>query len=541
MGVQGVNKTSYQFNGIQDNITVPHSNQFNFHAMSISSWIQPYNDEETGYAGEIKHILSEKSESKLFEPDVVHVKDHTYVLAYRDNEYKGYVDMVRIDKSGENFEIIQPGNFICDNVLWPDIIQVNGEIMAIVWGSTSGSNLFVTTIRINAVDGSVEVIQEESLHFGWSFGYKPCIKTLKSTSNYKLFAISGGGGIDQGGGVALLRINNDGSFNSPSVSFPFNMMECSAADIIFIYGGCFAVVYSGLQEEYIAVIQPFRFDDDFLMSLLPFIFSIPHVSEPSIVKSQTENRYVISFSNNAYGGFLTAFTMNQYGHFPPQQNPPSLFSVGYPSLCSIIKYLGNSIYTIAYSSGCEYFKSSVLTVKLQDTNIAHAKIIDHYYFEYPVAYCDIVEIQESDVLRFAIIGGSVDKCEPYEGFFTSVLIFNTTKTKGFFIKQDAYELRMTDSKVFVFLNGQELLSGPLKRNLWNFVTFTYKFDKADIESCNIFLYVDGELVDSGLYNQIINNNNELVLGGFRGLLDEVILFRDSLSSQQVRQLYQKYI
>jgi hypothetical protein len=540
LGIEGVNNTAFEFNNPSDIITVAHSNNFNFHAMSISSWIKPYSDEETGYAGEIKPIIAKSFEPVFYEPDIVHVKDDIYAIAYRDSESNGYVSVARLDKLGNSFEILSVDNHIYDKVVEPDIIQIRGEIFAIVWGDPTGSKLYVTTIRVTT-DGSVHKIKAESIHFGWSFGRKPSIRAVKSESAYQLFAISSGGGIDQGGGVTLVKIYNNGLFDSPTVSSHFNMQDCSATDIIFINRGYFAVVYSGTTLGSIAVIQTFRFDDGFLSHLASFSFSIPYVSQPCIIKSPTENRYVISFSNTLGGSFLTSVSIDQGGLFPPQHNPPALFAVGHPSVSSVIKYLGNSIYAIAYSGGCDLPKSLLITVEFDDTAITNAKIIDYYHFEYAAAVCDIVAIQESDDLHFAIIGGTVGDCEIYESFFTSVLVYNEYKTKGFFIKEDAYELRMTDSKVIVFLNGQELLSGSLRTGSWNFVTFTYKFSKAPLESYNIFLYVDGTVVDSGMYNQEINNNNELVMGGFVGVLDEVILYRDSLSSQQVHQLYQKYV
>ena len=82
--------------------------------------------------------------------------------------------------------------------------------------------------------------------------------------------------------------------------------------------------------------------------------------------------------------------------------------------------------------------------------------------------------------------------------------------------------------------GVQLYSGPISSDTWHHIVCL--FDGADV-----FLYVNGELKDTGSQASILADSRNLWMGAlnydFNGTLDDVMVFNKALSLEEVRKLY----
>jgi hypothetical protein len=75
--------------------------------------------------------------------------------------------------------------------------------------------------------------------------------------------------------------------------------------------------------------------------------------------------------------------------------------------------------------------------------------------------------------------------------------------------------------VFAYINGDEILSADITPGGWNSIALTYD---STVPTNNIKLYVDGVKTQKDFQQIITTNENALIIGGLKSIIDEVIIY-----------------
>ena len=107
----------------------------------------------------------------------------------------------------------------------------------------------------------------------------------------------------------------------------------------------------------------------------------------------------------------------------------------------------------------------------------------------------------------------------------TIEIKTTPTIRNVVYKQNAYGLRANSTTIFGYINSK-IISAPLSSG-FNYVTLTYN---RSLSSNQMKLYVDGVLQTEVTESSLINNNgNNLIMGEYNCVLDEVTIWNVAIN------------
>lgn len=541
-----------EFDGAGDYVEVGSSDSLNLISkISIEAWVKPVADSSVGFTGEIKEVRESNILDFFYEPDIIHIADEDYVIAYRNKFYDGFLKKVAIKADGQIGGEIKTYKFtkLMDDVVEPDIIKFNDNIYVVVWGTPDGDKVIVATVDINAGMG-----MKTSKVFSSEYcGIEPNIIHIGGTTEQKIYAISCGGDIDRGGQLMTIAIKKDLSITKKAERL-FEEELCTGTDIIQIKEDIYAVVYGGgsniesafpsheqVDDEKVAkaYLKTFKIDESgSIENLDSKSFSLSYLAEPDIIHVKgSANHYAIVYGGQVGGtGFIKTISIDIDGTIQGQIIGYYPFDDNCVEPC--IVNVEKTIYAIAYGKGCNYNKGFVKTIEIH-SNGNVGEILDTESFDKKQVFTgNIIPIGKGNDNRFVIVYGWGD-CTPgnpdYKGFISTIRIHMTNNRKIVIAKGGAYELKATDSSIFAYMNGNQLLSADMTTGAWNFIVLTY--DSA-ASTNNIKLYVKGIVQGQKVYSQnIIANANDLIIGGLKSTIDEVVIYNRVLSQSEITTHY----
>lgn len=174
-----------------------------------------------------------------YTPDIIHVSDDTYAIAYRGSGGDGYIRTLSITSSGQisshTIDSLEFDNKNCD---YPNIINVSGNTYAVAYQG-NGNGGYIRTVRIDA-DGDIGGVIDT-----WEFdnrnGQEPVIIGVSGD----IFAIVyRGQGND--GWVLTAAIAANGSITDDEIdTLEYDNSSGLTPAIIHVSGGIFAIAYQG--------------------------------------------------------------------------------------------------------------------------------------------------------------------------------------------------------------------------------------------------------------------------------------------------------
>lgn len=195
--------------------------------------------------GQILPIAMASATKKFYDPyahypDIFHCTGDVYAIAFQGKNLDGYLRTVKIANDGtvttSGMDILEFEYYYC---VWPEIINVTGNIYAIAYTASSNDG-FVKTVKIDS-NGTIVGGVIESLEFDNYHGYRPDIIHIKD----RVFAIAYSR-YYQDGYLRTLRIGENGEItNSVDSNYRFDssVYYWAKCRIIHINGSIFAIAY----------------------------------------------------------------------------------------------------------------------------------------------------------------------------------------------------------------------------------------------------------------------------------------------------------
>ncbi len=174
------------------------------------------------------------------EPELIHISDEVYAIAYRGPGNDGWLKTVRIGADGQiDDSPIDSLEFDTTYGLFPQIVHVTSDIYAIAY-TGPGNDGWLKTVQI-AADGQIGNTVVDQLEFETNYCYVPDIAQI--ATDYYVVAYRGPG---NDGWMRTVQIAADGQIgNTVTDSHEFEGSYGLDPDIFNVSGDVFAFVYTG--------------------------------------------------------------------------------------------------------------------------------------------------------------------------------------------------------------------------------------------------------------------------------------------------------
>lgn len=577
-----INGSALKFEGTGDYVEVTDHDSLDLtEKISIKGWLKSIEIDEA-YPGRINEIERyDYSIVDIVEPDIIHVYDKIYAVAFRsevDDREGAYVLTSSISDEGI---IIEVPNFMLQieglsYFLEPDIYyigedSVNPEyrIFAIAYGgnpSEPDATGSLATVKIHIDGEDIQVIDNAT--FSKYYGREPRIIRVADVLDPDIYAISFGGSSSdeyETGFLITVSIDNGGKITKTPKekvevinTFNFPQNYTLETDIIHVDGNYYAIAYgegAGVTEQpmgHIITVTIDTFGTIDLIDQFGFTSDPRYGLEPCITRVGN-NHFAVSYGGDERQSSLRTIKIDTNGiigeesdALGPGGTPKSfkdqfIFDTLYTYETDITN-VNEDIYLIAYTSieglsGTSPKISHLTTISIDDSGVIGNSIINRTQFleNYGIEP-SIVELSGPEVgasKYFAITyGGYREKW----GFLATVGINLTGNVCDVIDKNDAYKIRIMGTEITAIINTQETL--PLSGSItsgWNFIVLTYD---STAFSNQMKLYINGSLVANGdLSGGINTNSDDLELGKFNGILDEVAIYSRILSEDEIWDYY----
>jgi hypothetical protein len=194
--------------------------------------------------GQISFITGDSSlefdTTNCYEPDIIHINENVYAIAYKGPGSDGLLITVEITDSGQITEpIIDTLEFDTAGCSNPDIIPVNGDVYAIAY-TDSDYDGFLKTVRI-ADDGQITDSVIDTLEFDTASCLTPDIIHINGSVYAIAYRDLYGNGF-----LITLRIGHNGNITeTKDDELRFETYYCNDPRIIHIHENVYAIAYTG--------------------------------------------------------------------------------------------------------------------------------------------------------------------------------------------------------------------------------------------------------------------------------------------------------
>ena len=387
--VSGINSTGLSFDGIDDYVNVPDSNSLDVSKdITIEAWFNNLAHSEGKY-GEIEGQIdnSQLGFSNCYEPDFIKVSDNVYAIACRDYYENGFVVTVGIADNGlinrTNIDILE---FETTKCLEPDIIHIKDNYYAIAYRGPNDDG-WIKTVNISS-NGEIVDNFVDKLEFNNALGVDPSIVHVNDT----FYAVAYRGP-ENDGHLTTVNIADDGNTIGIIETVKFDIKEqfnCEEFKIIHIDGSIFAIAYRNPDED--GEIRTVKIEDGDIIGqsysypeegyyVNNYVFDGFDGWTPDIIHLH-DDVYAVAyggFEKPDTDGYLTTLTIDNSGVIA--------FVDSYEFNTQFSKYLKiipvkNTIYAIAYSGVNHNTNHGYLnTVEILDDGTIIKNVISSYTFD----------------------------------------------------------------------------------------------------------------------------------------------------------------
>ena len=465
-----------------------------------------------------------KSRYTLFifiEPDIIHVNGEIYAVACRGLESDGYIRTFQISDSGIiNDNVIDCLEFDYYDGYQPKIIHISNNIYAIVYRGTSNHG-FVKTVQIENTGEIVGV--KDTLEYDASAGYDPDI--IHVGADYYAIAYRGSG---NDGFVTTVQILPSGDIdNCVKDTLEFDTSYCFEPDMIHINGAIFAIAYRGPGDDgFIKTLQIFSNGDIQNTPIDSYEYNPSCGWTPDIINIY-DTVYAIAFSYLTNGGYISTIEIADNGIITKSVIDSFRFDNNVPSgdlhcYNPHIIHIDGRVYAIAYrGQNNGYVKTLRIGITGDITNANDDYISGSAGWDLQIIHLD---------------GGNY--AVPYRGstynaYISTIEIKLAPVIRNVVYKSSAYGLKANSTTIFGHINGK-IISAPLSAG-FNHVVLTYN---RSLSSNQMKLFVNGVLKTEDTYSSLINsNNNDLIMGQYNCVLDEVTIWNVPLDDATILEIY----
>ncbi|MBN1280253.1 MAG: type IV pilin [Candidatus Thermoplasmatota archaeon] len=501
-----------------------------------------------------------------YDPDMVHVANDIYAIAYSDLDYHGVLRTIKINSNGVIDETVNSYKFE-DEYNWygTKILPVAGDYFAVFYRGPSGK-LNICTLQISNDGQTITFVDAASFTSLSIYVHSDVIEVTESISNKKTYAVVyTTSSIMKIATISIDETNGDIDRN-PIDTESFTMVdECYYPSITQVYSttdpsitqNIYALAFNmkvsgkyyghvktveitdeGLINDIVDPNSQFRFQehDTYANSYYPAILSA--TNGYCILASNIREKPGTSY---LYNGTIHTIHIDQDGLIQQQVIDElykgSDFQFVYPQLI----HIKDEVYAaVTYPKYLYLFKVGTENGDLSDDYVKKLEI--HATAVNPATMLQTTQNPDLyAILHRAGNGGD-------DAYVTTVEITTsyTTTTKAIVAKHDTssslgFGLYIDNTNIYVKINGLTFTQPftPAEPDKWNYIVLTY--DK-DANSDNINLYINGEVKLSEDYDAGINSHqDELIFGLFNGLLDEITIWDKPLESEDIQTTWTEYL
>jgi hypothetical protein len=353
-----------------------------------------------GAAGNITKSIIDSLDFAIegYTPKIVQVSGNIYAVVYTDSGNKnGYLKTISIAANGDISAIAGPITFDTTACLTPTIIQVSSNYYAIAYAGKKNNSGILKTVLINA-DGTIGAVGSPFI-FDSSACYTPTI--IYVSGNYYVIAYAGNK--NQTGYVKTVSITSGGGISSAGGPTAFDTTACYTPSIIQVSSNYYAIAYAGKKNDS-GILKTVLINADGTIGAVRshFTFDSSACYTPTIIYV-SGNYYVIAYRGNSNGSLKTV-SIDSDGTIGTVKST-FLFSTDICFMPDIIQ-VASSTFAIAYSDSS--YLGYLKTVSIGTDGIIGSPAIDTYNFDTASCYeSNLIHIT-GDVFAIAYRGTGND-------------------------------------------------------------------------------------------------------------------------------------
>ncbi len=269
-----------------------------------------YERYDTGYLRTVEMIMDGEINDSVIDtltfdfarglvPDIIHVYDDIYAIAYRGPDDDGFLRTVEIATDGQiTNSVIDTFEFNGFDGREPDIIHVSGNIYAITYQG-SGDNGYISTVEI-ATDGQITNWTIDNLVFDYVRCRVPNITNVSGN----IYAVAYQGP-DDDGFLSTVEIATNGQITDSVIdTFEFNGFDGRAPDTVHVSGNIYAITYQGSGDNgYISTVEIATDGQITNWTIDNLVFDYVRCRVPNIT-NVSGNIYAVAYQGPDDDGFL---------------------------------------------------------------------------------------------------------------------------------------------------------------------------------------------------------------------------------------------
>ncbi|MCA9402288.1 MAG: DUF2341 domain-containing protein [Candidatus Omnitrophica bacterium] len=258
-------------------------------------------------AGVILDVLEFDTDNAL-NPEIIPVSGDIYAIVYRGSGNDGFIVTVDIDAAG-NIEnaVVDSAEIVTTDINYPSIVHISGDIYAVVYTDLDNDGV-VITVDI-AADGTITTPVIDSFEFDTVSGLYPRIIQVSGDVYAIVYAGSGNDGF-----IVTLDIDTDGTINTPVIdSFEYDTSAGIFPDIQNITGDIFGIVYRGAGNDGFAVTLDIDTDGTINTPVIDSLeFDTTFANTPKLI-NVTGTLYATAYEDSTGDGQVLTFTISNAG------------------------------------------------------------------------------------------------------------------------------------------------------------------------------------------------------------------------------------
>ena len=347
---------------------------------------------------------------KGISPDIIHISGNVYVIAYNGKDDDGFLKTVEITNDGQITDtVIDTLEFDTDKCKTPNIIHISSDVYAIAYAG-DGDDGFLKTVEITT-DGQITDTAIDTLEFDTDNGKTPNI----IYTNDDIYAISYSGK-DDDGFLKTVEIDTSGLITDTVIdTLEFDTDNGKTPKIIHTNDDICAISYSGKDDD--GFLKTVEIDTSGLITdtvIDTLEFDTDNGKTPNII-TISNNIYVTAYSGKDDDGFLKTIEIANNGQINDTVIDTLEFDTDNGKTPNII-LVSNDIYTIVYSGKDD--DGFLKTVDIDTYGKIKVTLIDLLEFDTDNGKTPNIIHISNDVYAIAYSGKDDD------GFLKTIKIFN---------------------------------------------------------------------------------------------------------------------
>jgi len=514
----GVNGSALRFDGVDDYVHVPHSDDFNItNNLTLEVWIKP-----AGSGKALGDIANDSIDSFIFGSDggenakIIKISESVYAVTFEDWNSDGWVKTVEIRSNGSITEpTIDALEFDTSKGTESDILHVTGDIYAIAYRGSNNDG-FIKTVEIKP-NGTIGNSIIDMLEFDTSNAHYPEIAEVSDN----IFAIAyQGSGND--GFLSTVEINDNGTIGDSVIdTYEFDTSNGREPDILQVTGNIFSIAYRGSGNDgYIITTEIFS-NGTISKSVKDSLeFDTSNCHDPDLIHIAGDI-FAIAYAHDWGEGYVKTIEINDIGSITNTVVDSYQFEGTTTAYCDII-HVSRDVYAISHLGPND--DGFVKTITIQTNGTITSSIIDSLEFDTQKGFYPRIIHVSNDIYAVSYTDNA------WQGHIKTIEI---NSNRGI-TKNNAFGIDFTSSLASAFINNNSISASI--SNGWNYVVLTY--DKS-ASSNQQKLYINGTLRANSTLTEDINlNSNELFFGRYvDGWIDEIAIYDKTLTQSEIRARY----